>query len=193
MNSGSSHIPILETTRLRLRPLAITDAPRIQELVAVWDVVQYLDAQIPWPYPEDGAEHFLSRKLPEMSAGSVYTWALTLKSENDDLLIGVIELMPSNPKDSRAFWIGVPYQQRGYMTEAVCAVNDFAFDTLGMDRLLLNNAVPNIGSHKLKEKSGATIVDDTEDYKYVAGTYKQISWVLTKAQWQANREGFCGS
>jgi len=60
------------------------------------------------------------------------------------------------------------------MIEAVAAVNDFAFDVLGLDRLILNNAEGNTGSHRVKEKSGATIVAINDDVPYVGGVYRQI-------------------
>jgi [ribosomal protein S5]-alanine N-acetyltransferase len=47
--------PILETARLRLRPLQLEDAPAVQRLFPRWEIVRWLDAVVPWPYPEDGA------------------------------------------------------------------------------------------------------------------------------------------
>lgn len=41
-------IPILETSRLLLRPL--------QALFPHFEILQYMSAAIPWPYPDDGAE-----------------------------------------------------------------------------------------------------------------------------------------
>ena len=52
-------IPVLETRRLVLRPLALADAPRIQHLFACWEIVESLAAGDPWPYPEDGAATYV--------------------------------------------------------------------------------------------------------------------------------------
>ncbi|BDI32695.1 hypothetical protein CCAX7_47460 [Capsulimonas corticalis] len=179
--------PTLNTQRLILRPLRESDAPRIQELFPHWEVVQYMAAVIPWPYPDNGAQVYMEHALAKNAAGERYSWALTLKAAGDDRLIGVIELMPPNPEDSRGFWIGQPYWKQGYMTEAVAAVNDFAFDVLEMPYLRLNNAEANIGSHRLKEKSGATITKITDDVPFVSGKLRQIGWTLTQEQWRANR------
>ena len=46
--------PVLETDRLFLRPLELGDADQIQEIFPQWEVVRYLSAEIPWPYPMDG-------------------------------------------------------------------------------------------------------------------------------------------
>ena len=99
-------------------------------------------AAIPWPYPDDGARQHLESVLPKMAAGQEYDWAITLKAANDDLLIGIISLYPEG-EDNRGFWLAKAYQSQGLMTEAMSAVNDFAFGVLGMPHLTLNNAEPN--------------------------------------------------
>lgn len=212
--------PILDTARLRLRPIRSTDAPRCQELFPHPEILKYMAAAIPWPYPDDGAVTYIETTLADMAAETRYVWAITLKDslpsregpgvgpdppfpggkrgggrgvDGDDLMIGCIDLFPNNPIDNRGFWLGLPYQRHGYMTEAVAAVNDFAFDVLGLGHLVLNNAEPNIGSHRLKEKAGATILEVNDGVAYVGGVFRQIRWILTREQWHANREGFLNS
>ena len=51
--------PTLETTRLLLRPLELADAPQIQALFPNWEIVRHLAAQVPWPYPADGAYRYI--------------------------------------------------------------------------------------------------------------------------------------
>ena len=181
--------PTIETDRLILRPLTEEDAPRIQELFPHMEVLRYMAAAIPWPYPDDGAISFVRFSLAAMERGERYAWAITEKA-GDDRPMGCIDLFPTDPNDNRGFWLGLPYQGKGYMIEAVAAVNDFAFDVLGLDRLILNNAEGNVGSHRVKEKSGATIVAINDNVPYVGGVYRQIRWTLTREQWHANREGF---
>ena len=177
-------IPILETPRLRLRPLRVGDGQRIQALFPHPEIVEYMAAAIPWPYPEDGAARFLEVTLPKMEAGRQCDWAITLKDVGDDLLIGIISLYPYGD-DSRGFWIGRDYQRRGLMTEAASAVNDFAFDVLEVPYLTLNNAEPNLASHRLKEMSGAEIIEINDDVAYVGGHFRQVRWRLTREAWRA--------
>jgi [ribosomal protein S5]-alanine N-acetyltransferase len=173
-----------------LRPICMDDAPAIQNLFPFWGVVEYLAAVIPWPYPEDGAEQFLKMLLPEMEAGNRLVWAITRKEDEESRLMGLIELSPNNPNDSRGFWLGLPYQRQGYMTEAVTAVNDFAFDILGMTEMTLSNAEPNVGSHRLKEKSGAEFLSYEDDVAFIGGKFRTARWRLTAEMWRANRERF---
>ncbi|HEY3332175.1 MAG TPA: GNAT family N-acetyltransferase [Capsulimonadaceae bacterium] len=180
-------IASLETPRLTLRPLRFEDATRIQELFPHPEIVKYLDVVVPWPYPADGAAQFLARVLPEVDTGVRYSWAITETAAADDALIGLIELTPNNPNDHRGFWLGLPYHGRGYMSEAATAVTDYAFDILQMPELLLSNAEPNIASHRLKEKAGATIVSIIDDVAFVGGHFRKVSWRLTPAAWASHR------
>src|SRR5262245_23201804 len=104
----------LETERLWLKPLAMSDAPAIQKRFAHWEVVKLLNGRVPWPYPADGAEQFLRAKFAEQAAGSErYTWGLWLKSGEPNELIGIIELRPKEGKDARGFWLGQEFWGQG--------------------------------------------------------------------------------
>ena len=162
----------------------MTDAPRIQALFPHWEIVQYMAAAIPWPYPQDGARNYLESVLPKNEVGEQYDWAITLKSEADDLLIGAIGLYPESGEDSRGFWLATGYQRLGIMKEAVWAVNDFAFDVLKLPFLILNNAEPNVASHRIKEISGATIIAIDEDVPCVGGRFRGVRWRLTREDWE---------
>jgi [ribosomal protein S5]-alanine N-acetyltransferase len=62
---------LLETERLLLRPLEVADAPAAQALFPRWEIVRYLAAVVPWPYPSDGALTFYRDvALPAMERGS---------------------------------------------------------------------------------------------------------------------------
>lgn len=187
-NYELSHI--LETERLLLRPLRLTDAPRIQRLFPHWEILKFMGIAIPWPYPEDGARAHLEATLPKMEAEQQYDWAITLKSEAQDQLIGIISLHPNDERDNRGFWLAKEHHNKGLMTEAVAAVTDFAFYELEMPILRLNNAEPNIASHRLKEKAGAKIVSITPDVPYVGGRFNEVNWILTREDWDMHRDQF---
>ena len=70
------------------------------------------------------------------------------------------------------------------MREASAAVNDFAFDVLGMEELLLGNAEPNAASHRLKESAGAEIIAIGEA-NYIGGRFREVRWRLTAEAWKA--------
>ena len=76
-----SPVPTLRTARILLRALAVTDSDAVQELFPQWEVVRYLAAAVPWPYPPDGALTYIRDKaLPAVAAGREWHWSLRLKS-----------------------------------------------------------------------------------------------------------------
>jgi [ribosomal protein S5]-alanine N-acetyltransferase len=152
--------PVIETERLILRPLALSDAPAIQRHFNNWNIIRHLAAIVPWPYPEDGAETFVRQQLEKISAGEeIYLWVLVLRG-SDAEAIGNIRFRPraDGTKGDRGFWLAEPYWKRGLMTEAITAVNDFAFLTLGLDRFFVCNAASNEASRGVKQKTGAKLV-----------------------------------
>ena len=72
--------PDLETERLLLRPLQLEDAQQTQPLFAQWEVVQFLNARVPWPYPPDGVRTFYRDvALPAVERGDEWAWTLRLR------------------------------------------------------------------------------------------------------------------
>jgi RimJ/RimL family protein N-acetyltransferase len=181
-------IPSLETSRLLLRPLRRTDASNIQKYFPHWGIVEFLDADIPWPYPPDGALQYLETvALPAMEAGLEYRWAITLKSSPDQL-IGTINLYPFDSHDSWGFWLAEPFHKQGLMKEAVSAVMEFAFFDLGIKDLGSHCAELNSGSRKLKELSGARIVRIEHDVPLMGGKSTRMHWALSREDWVRSRQ-----
>lgn len=174
--------PILETERLLLRPLDVADAPHVQVLFPQWDVVRYLAASVPWPYPDDGALHYIRDvALPAMERGDEWHWSLRLKSA-PETLIGLIGLMQG--ENNRGFWLGLPWHGQGLMTEASCAVTDYWFDVLKFPVLRVPKAALNASSRRISEKTGMRIVA-TEVRPYVSGTLLTEIWEISAEEWRA--------
>lgn len=178
--------PRLETERLLLRPLQQTDAPALQRRFPRWEIVRHLNDRIPWPYPPDGAEAHLRDFLPQMERGECFAWAITIKERGDEL-VGRIDLRPEAwPGEQRGFWLDPEFWGRGLMTEAADRVTEYAFVALGWPSLRLSNAEANTGSHRIKEKQGAQIVQRVRA-GFVGGEDWKIVWLLTREDWLARR------
>jgi ribosomal-protein-alanine N-acetyltransferase len=178
--------PELETERLVLRPLVLADAEQVQELFAQWEVVRLLNGRIPWPYPEDGVlVNIRDSALPAMERGEQWDWTLRLK-DDPERIIGRIGLYLG--ENNRGFWLGVPWQERGLMTEAVIAVTDYWFDVLGFPVLRAPKAVENVGSRRISEKMGMRVVE-VKDGDYVSGRLPTEVWEIAAEEWRAWRAG----
>ena len=173
--------PPFETERLLLRPLELADAEQVQAIFPQWEIVKYLANAVPWPYPPDGAlRHFRDVALPAIARGEAWQWTLRLKSD-PDRIIGSITLM-SKGENNRGFWLAERYWNQGLMTEAVTAVNDFAFRVLGVDVLHFCNAVTNEASRRVKQKTGAEFVGFIE-IAHHNGQTRAEKWRVTRKSW----------
>lgn len=177
--------PVFHTPRLVLRPVCSKDAPVIQRRFPHWDVVRWLDAAIPWPYPSDGAATFIDMCLDEMAAGKKSHWAIVPKA-GPAVLIG-LWLDDGVSRNQRGFWLDPAFHRRGLMTEAADRVTDYAFRELGWPHLWLSNALDNHGSRRIKEKEGAQLVDLLIG-KFVGGESTRMVWLLTRQNWLSRRQ-----
>ena len=179
-------LPTLETPRLLLRPLELADAEQAQILFPHWEIVRYLDKIVPWPYPPDGAlTWYRDFVLPAVERGEEWNWTLRLKSSPGQM-IGNINLR-RRENNNRGFWIGLPWQRQGFMTEACEAVTDYWFDVLKFPVLRAPKAVVNVGSRRISEKTGMRIVA-TEEREYVSGRFLTEIWEITADEWRARRK-----
>lgn len=149
-------VPHLQTPRLFLRPLELADAEQVQLLFPHWEIVRYLTAAIPWPYPPDGAHTFYRDvALSAMQRGDEWHWTLRLKTEPDQI-IGGIDLR-KRANENRGFWLGLPWHGQGLMTEACVAVTEFWFNTLKFPVLRAPKAVANAASRRISEKAACVL------------------------------------
>lgn len=182
----TSPYPPLETPRLLLKPVELGDAPQIQMLFPQWEIVRYLRNIIPWPYPADGALQYLREMaLPAAARGDAWHWTLRLK-ENPGQMIGFISLM-KNENENRGFWIGLPWQGRGLMSEACDAVTEYWFEALKFPVLRAPKAIVNAASRRISEKQGMRVIA-TEEREYVCGRLASEVWEITAEEWRARKK-----
>jgi len=176
-------IPEGRTERLILRPLELADAEQIQQLFPHWEMVRYLLTRVPWPYPADGAEQYCREiALPQMELGEAWHWTIRLAIRPAEV-IGLISLIRGD-KDNRGFWMGLPWQGQGLMSEACAWANDFWFETLGFKVLRVAKAASNTASRRISEKQGMRLVGVAEK-DFVGGRLPSEIWEITAEEWRA--------
>jgi RimJ/RimL family protein N-acetyltransferase len=164
-----------------LRPVELSDAAQTQILFPHWEIVKYLNHRVPWPFPPDGAlAYFRDSAIPAMERGEEWHWTLRLKTAPSQL-IGFISLMRT-PGHNRGFWLGLPWQGQGLMTEACDAVTDYWFHVLRQPVLRAPKAAANVGSRRISEKQGMRLVAIVEG-EYVSGRMPSELWEITAEEW----------
>jgi ribosomal-protein-alanine N-acetyltransferase len=179
--------PPLETRRLLLRPLELTDAEQAQLLLPHWEIVKYLDGVVPWPFPDNGVHIFYRDKaLPAVAREEAWSWSLRLKSDPTQM-IGAIDLRRTGDSQ-RGFWLGIPWHGQGLMAEAVAATTAFWFDVLGMAELRVAKAIANTASRRISQSGGMRCIETTQR-DYVSGCLPTEVWAITGEEWRRRADG----
>ena len=143
----------LFTERLSLRPFAKSDGPRVQ-LLAGDERIAQTTLNIPHPYPDGLAEEWIATHEDEfINRKSVI---LAICTKHDDKLIGAIGIMLKHDFDRGeiGYWIGYPYWNMGFCTEACRAMIGYGFDVLKLNKIFSRHIDGNEASGKVMLKSG---------------------------------------
>jgi RimJ/RimL family protein N-acetyltransferase len=146
-------MPSLGTARLTLRPFTLDDAPVVRELAGAWEIAE-TTATIPHPYEEGMAEAWISTHQAAFERGEAVTFAVVRRM--DDLLVGAIglEISPTHSMAELGYWIGKPYWNHGYGTEAARVVLGYAFEVLDLNRVHARHMTKNPASGRVMQKVG---------------------------------------
>lgn len=139
-------VPVLETERLVLRAPCLADVKAIVRLVGDRRIAENT-ARIPHPYGADDAEQFLANVNRQEDEA---TFAIEFGGE----LIGICGVGLREGTAEIGYWLGVPYWNHGYATEAARAVIDHAFGDLEHEALQAGARVSNPASRRVLEKCG---------------------------------------
>jgi len=144
--------PTLETDRLLLRPFTAGDASDVQRLAgdrAIADTT----LNIPHPYEDGVAEEWIGKHEAIFNEKKGAHFAITLKS--DGTLVGAISLMGmvAGHQAELGYWVGRPYWNQGYCTEAARAVVAYAFSKLGLIRVHSCHLSRNPASGRVMQKT----------------------------------------
>ena len=148
-----SPFPILESERLRFRRLTDNDAPQILELRSDPKIMEF----IPRPLLLDleGALAHIKMINDNIDANTDINWAVTEK--NNDKCIGIMGFFRTQPENFRTelgYMILPKYSGKGYVTEAVKEILDYAFNQLNFHSIEATIDSRHIKSERVLIKNG---------------------------------------
>lgn len=136
---------------LVLRPLLADDEAEVVRYCSDEALSRYT-LNIPHPYPPEGARDWLASSGRKGALGLGWSWAMTLPQGAEVApLVGVISL---HWNGELAWWVGVPWQNRGLATRAAQLVKSFAFDNLQLPALTARHMPGNLASGRVMAKLG---------------------------------------
>lgn len=164
-------IPTLKSERLTLRPFTLDDSIQVQKLAGDAKIAE-TTLNVPHPYPDGTAEEWITSHKKEFKEDKNIVWAITLAESKQ--LVGAIRLTLHNEfnKAEFGFWIGVPFWNNGYASEALATVLKFGFEELKLNKIFAHHLVGNEASGKVMIKHGMKMEghlreDVLKDGKYI--------------------------
>lgn len=178
------HYPVLQTSRLILRPFIVSDGPRVK-LLAGDEKVAATTLNIPHPYPDGLAEEWILTHEEEFVQKISVILAICLKE--DEKLIGAIGLMLKSAHDlgELGYWVGIPYWNNGYCTEACQALINYGFSSLKLNKIFASYFEGNEASGKVLQKLGMQYEARLRSHVKHWGEYKTLfSYGLLKDEYR---------
>ena len=175
---------VLSTPRLLLRQPCLSDAARLTRLLNNFHVSGNL-SRVPYPYTEADALSWLRSWRPDRPAGET-GFTIDLPGEG---LIGHCGFHADQQGTVIGYWLGEPFWNRGFMTEAAAAIIDWYFATTGADDLPSGVFAFNKASLCVQKKLGFTETGTSTRHCLARKQdLRHIDTTLTRADW-AQRTG----
>jgi RimJ/RimL family protein N-acetyltransferase len=146
---------VIETGRLRMRLLRNGDLGDLVSLINNWEVARWVSS-VPHPYTDVDGREWVTRVQQDHATGRPRRFVIALKET--DRLIGGVGLDGSTGDDSEepalGYWLGEPHWGNGYAREAVAAIIDYGFLTLGMETIRAYTDPGNLASQRVLLRCG---------------------------------------
>ncbi len=172
----------LETERTRLRKVSLDDIPFV---FSASRYPGFCDGMT-WSPPDDEEELVApyERNVATWESGDGYTF--TIEARNGRSRLGRIAIRREEGDHwNVGYWTHPEFQGQGFMTEALIAVLEFGFSTLGAEVVEAGSAEWNTPSRRVLEKVGMSFA------RYVSeGFRKEGAWIsedlfeITRAAWE---------
>jgi ribosomal-protein-alanine N-acetyltransferase len=166
--------PTLNTTRLILRPFSLEDGSRVMALAGEREIAMNTGT-IPHPYEEGMAEEWISTHLELFEKGEAAIFAICLRETEE--LIGAIGIEVNRDHDcgELGYWIGKPYWNQGYCTEAASAAVEYGFNALDLNRIGAIHFMRNPASGRVMQKIGMRFEGERRQAMKRWGEYVDIA------------------
>ena len=169
--------PVLETPRLRLRPLVESDAAAMHEAYGDPEAMRFWDV----PASRDVAET-ADRIRQSLDVGAQWHAAFAVTLRDGGRMVGMVNYHARNLHNRRLAvgWIVArPWWRQGIMREATPALLRYCFDDLGTHRIEARIEPDNAASIGLAECLGFEREGLMRDWMFVGGQPRSV-WLYAR-------------
>lgn len=183
--SSEAPLPELSSPRLVLRWLEPDDASALFRIYSDPEAMKYWSSL---PMTSEGDAHALLDGIAAgLEEGRLFEWGVAL--QESDEVIGTVTLASLDGANKRAeigFMLDRAMWRRGYMSEALRTLLDYAFGALGLERIEADVDPRNESSLRLLERLGFQREGYLrERWRVGGGVQDTVLLGLLRREWQA--------
>jgi len=175
--------------KVRLRPVQPGDAREAYRLVTNEAVL----SNLAWDGPANEKEVRDTYRRWQGETKTGQSCSLTIEELNHSSLIGCIGVnWPRHPQQVEiGYWLGEPFWNRGYITEAVRLACHLSFRYFDAVRVHSTVFVGNTSSRRVLEKNGFSLDGTLRSHIYKRGEWRD-TWIFTllRTEWEAKYQDF---
>ena len=175
--------PILHTERLILRSFTLEDADDVQRLTSNPDVASTTDV-MEQPCEDETAEEWIQWCHKEFEKRTIANFAITFRTNGT--LIGMVGLVFRNhlPYNDAAlgYWIGKPYWNCGYATEAAKVMLAYGFREHDLNLIYAEYDERNPASGRVMQKIGMHYADSYPKEPENDSSENRICYTILKSE-----------
>lgn len=115
---------IIETERLRLRPLTLDDAPWVKEFMSDPRIAASLPA-VPYPLTDEAVDEWIRGAMRDVT--------FAIERPEDGAVGGVVGIhLEEGNRGQIGCWCGEKYRRQGYFEEVAPAIVRYGYEELGL-------------------------------------------------------------
>jgi RimJ/RimL family protein N-acetyltransferase len=181
----------METERLLLRPFTGDDLTALHAIHSDEGVARWLYNE---PRTLEGTRELLAHKVAASSLRAEGEWlsAAVVLRESDELVADVSLLWASeiHRQGELGFLVHPLHHGKGYATEASRPVLGFAFETLGLHRVVGRLEQRNTPSARVLEKLGMRLQAHLVENEWVKGEWQsELVYAILEREWRDGSPG----
>ncbi|MBU3130137.1 GNAT family N-acetyltransferase [Clostridium tagluense] len=169
------------TETLIIRLIEKSDYDDICEYGCDEEIGQYM---IYWPKTKDHIKEFIDKCVASINSDKTTWYEFVMQLKDASKVIGNITLEVREAVAEIGWISNKKYWNNGYMSEAVNAVIDYAFQHLGIHRIIATCTEKNVASFKVMEKCNMVKIKTEKNQKALRQgidvTYNKLTYCIER-------------
>jgi ribosomal-protein-alanine N-acetyltransferase len=165
-------LPELETERLLLRKMRLSDAEAMFAYASEPEVTRYVLWETHGSIQD--SENFLRFSVEGYERGDFGGWGVVLKARGTFIGTCGMEIAPEHSRAELGYVLAREHWGRGLMPEAVRRMIRFCFERMDLNRLEARCFAENTASARVMEKAGMSYEGTLRGREYIKGAYRDM-------------------